>query len=99
MDQDAKVERLLDMLRCAAEQLPEESMKDAEKLLSGRLLSKSLVKLAAELTGNDIKSLCDLISEAMDLTLWNQPGGIERKQQLWKLFDAWLSVLEMSMAF
>ena len=32
MDQDAKVERLLDMLRCAAEQLPEESMKDAEKL-------------------------------------------------------------------
>lgn len=94
MDQDAKVERLLDMLRCAAEQLPEESMKDAEKLLSGRLLSKSLVKLAAELTGNDIKSLCDLISEAMDLTLWNQPGGIERKQQLWKLFDAWLSVLE-----
>ena len=75
MDQDAKVERLLDMLRCAAEQLPEESMKDAEKLLSGRLLSKSLVKLAAELTGNDIKSLCDLISEAMDLTLWNAPSS------------------------
>ena len=56
MDQDAKVERLLEMLRHAAEQLPEESMKDAEKLLSGRLLSKALVKLAAELTGNDIKS-------------------------------------------
>ena len=82
MDQDAKVERLLDMLRCAAEQLPEESMKDAEKLLSGRLLSKSLVKLAAELTGNDIKSLCDLISDkgaARTGWSWMHPAAACRK--------------------
>ena len=94
MDQDTKAEQLLEMLQRAAAQLPEDSMEDAKKLLNGRLLTKSLVNLTAELAGNDIKSSCNLISEAMDRTLWSQPGGIERKQQLWKLFDEWLSVME-----
>ena len=42
MDQDAKVERLLEMLRRAAEQLPEEESENAKRILSKKLLRKKL---------------------------------------------------------
>ena len=42
MDQDAKVERLLEMLRRAAEQLPEEEAENAKRILSKKLLRKKL---------------------------------------------------------
>ena len=42
MDQDAKVERLLEMLRRAAEQLPEKEAENAKRILSRKLLRKKL---------------------------------------------------------
>ena len=42
MEQDAKVERLLEMLRRAAEQLPEEESENAKRILSKKLLRKKL---------------------------------------------------------
>ena len=42
MEQDAKVERLLEMLRHAAEQLPEEESENAKRILSKKLLRKKL---------------------------------------------------------
>ena len=42
MDQDAKVARLLDMLRRAAEQLPEEEAENAKRILSRKLFQKHL---------------------------------------------------------
>ena len=67
MDQDAKVERLLEMLRRAAEQLPEEEAENAKRILSKKLLRK---KLESELEikdtdslGDDLKADCGLISD------------------------------------
>ena len=103
MDQDAKVERLLEMLRRAAEQLPEETAKDAKRILSKKLLRK---KLKSELEikdtdslGDDLKADCGLISDAMGKTLDGQPGSIEHKQRLWEVFDAWLAVMEKEYGF
>ena len=56
MDQDAKVERLLEMLRRAAEQLPEEEAENAKRILSQKLLRK---KLESELEIKDTDSLGD----------------------------------------
>jgi len=44
MDQDAKVERLLEMLRRAAEQLPEEEAENAKRILSKKKRMKALLK-------------------------------------------------------
>ena len=98
MDQDAKVERLLEMLRRAAEQLPEEEAENAKRILSKKLLRK---KLESELEikdtdslGDDLKADCGLISDAMGKTLDGQPGSIEHKQRLWEVFNVWLAVME-----
>lgn len=79
MEQDAKVERLLEMLRRAAEQLPEEESENAKRILSKKLLRK---KLESELEikdtdsqGGDLKADCGLISDAMGKTLDGQPGS------------------------
>ena len=42
MEQDAKVERLLEILRRAAEQLPEKEAENAKRILSRKLLRKKL---------------------------------------------------------
>ena len=44
MDQDAKVERLLEMLRRAAEQLPEEESENAKRILSKKKRMKAFLK-------------------------------------------------------
>jgi macrodomain Ter protein organizer (MatP/YcbG family) len=103
MDQDAKVERLLEMLRRAAEQLPEEEAENAKRILSKKLLRK---KLESELEikdtdslGDDLKADCGLISDAMGKTLDGQPGSIEHKQRLWEVFNVWLAVMEKEYGF
>lgn len=103
MDQDAKVERLLEMLRRAAEQLPEEEAENAKRILSKKLLRK---KLESELEikdtdslGDDLKADCGLISDAMSKTLDGQPGSIEHKQRLWEVFNVWLAVMEKEYGF
>ena len=103
MDQDAKVERLLEMLRRAAEQLPEEESENAKRILSKKLLRK---KLESELEikdtdsqGDDLKADCGLISDAMGKTLDGQPGSIEHKQRLWEVFNVWLAVMEKEYGF
>lgn len=103
MDQDAKVERLLEMLRRAAEQLPEEEAENAKRILSKKLLRK---KLKSELEikdtdslGDDLKADCGLISDAMGKTIDGQPGSIEHKQRLWEVFDVWLAVMEKEYGF
>lgn len=103
MDQDAKVERLLEMLRRAAEQLPEEEAENAKRILSKKLLRKKLkseleIKDADSL-GDDLKADCGLISDAMGKTLDGQPGSIEHKQRLWEVFDVWLAVMEKEYGF
>jgi len=103
MEQDAKVERLLEMLRRAAEQLPEEESENAKRILSKKLLRK---KLESELEikdtdsqGGDLKADCGLISDAMGKTLDGQPGSIEHKQRLWEVFNVWLAVMEKEYGF
>ena len=103
MDQDAKMEHLLEMLRRAAAQLPEEEAENAERILSKKLLRK---KLKSELEmkdmdslGDDLKANCGLISDVMGKTLEGQPGSIEHKQRLWEVFDKWLDVMEKEYGF
>lgn len=103
MEQDAKVERLLEILRRAAEQLPEKEAENAKRILSRKLLRK---KLESELEikdtdsqGDDLKADCGLISDAMGKTLDGQPGSIEHKQRLWEVFNVWLAVMEKEYGF
>lgn len=101
MDQDAKVERLLEMLRRAAEQLPEEESENAKRILSKKLLRKKLESRLKDpdSLGDDLKVDCGLISDAMDKTLDGQPGSIEHKQRLWEVFNVWLAVMEKEYGF
>lgn len=103
MDQDAKLERLLEILQRAAEQLPEEAAENAKRILSKKLLRKKL-KSEMEIKDtdsqkDDLKSDCGLISDAMGRTLDGQPGSIEHKQRLWEVFDVWLAVMEKEYGF
>ena len=101
MDQNAKVERLLEMLRRAAEQLPEEEAETAKRILSRKLLRKKLQLQieAVDSKDEDLELDCRLISGAMNETLEGQPGSIEHKQRLWEVFDVWLAVMEKEYGF
>ena len=94
MNQDTKVEQLLEMLRRAAAQLPEYEAENAKRILSRKLFQKHLKQRVSELQENNLNSDCGLISEAMEATIEGQPGSIEHKQRLWEVFDAWLAVIE-----
>ena len=65
MDQDAKVERLLEMLRRAAEQLPEETAKDAKRILSKDSFIQELKKNTSS-KEEGIAADCEWIVQAMD---------------------------------
>lgn len=101
MDQDAKVERLLEMLRHAAEQLPEKEAENAKRILSRKLLRKKLQLQieAVDSKDEDLELDCRLISGAMNETLEGQSGSIEHKQRLWEVFDVWLAVMEKEYGF
>ena len=101
MDQDAKVERLLEMLRRAAEQLPEKEAENAKRILSRKLLRKKLQLQieAVDSKDEDLELDCRLISGAMNETLEGQPGSIEHKQRLWEVFNVWLAVMEKEYGF
>ena len=93
MDQDAKVERLLEMLRRAAEQLPEETAKDAKRILSKDSFIQELKKNTSS-KEEGIAADCEWIVQAMDNLIWGRQIASGKKQQIYKIFDALLSEME-----
>ena len=93
MDQDAKVERLLEMLRRAAEQLPEETAKDAKRILSKDSFIQELKKNASS-KEEGIAADCEWIVQAMDNLIWGRQIASGKKQQIYEIFNVLLSEME-----